>query len=101
MSAKTYGKNTNEIACRQGDAFELKLEALPSAGYEWRVEIDEAKADVHELSAEMASEAFGAGSAQRFRIEPHTSGRTTIRLIYGRPWEADPVETRTVELSIS
>ena len=101
MSRRVYDQTATEIACRTGDAFELSLEALPSAGYEWRVQVDEARATVTELPAQIGGEDFGGSTRQRFRVEPLASGRTAMRLTYGRPWEAEPEEARTVRLIIA
>ncbi|MGC9358653.1 MAG: protease inhibitor I42 family protein, partial [Anaerolineae bacterium] len=44
----------------------------------------------------------GAGGVQVFRFRAATTGRTTLELIYHRPWEEDvePLQTWSVEVVV-
>jgi predicted secreted protein len=101
MGAATYGKEARRITARRGEPFILELEGHATAGYEWRVHVPDAL-KVKEVEVGAPSRGgLGAASSQRFEVEPLSPGRYRIRLEYGRSWEKEPQEVRTVDLEVT
>lgn len=92
---------TVELAA--GETLLVTLESNPTTGYSWQVsEVDEAvlkRKGEPEYKQRAGSEGLvGAGGAETFRFEAAGAGRTTLTLVYARPWEQDvpPVETYSI-----
>jgi inhibitor of cysteine peptidase len=98
------------IDLRVGVQFALRLEAIPGAGFAWKV-VDRGPGLVRVLDEEPPFEVcpkrqtggpLGAPSCQTFRFEATKTGTGRLRLEYKRPWEeaAPPEKTFTVKLRI-
>jgi len=90
----------------EGEAFELTLEANATTGYTWEV------ADIAEDIVQLTGSEYipdpnperlcGVGGKSVFRFQAMGKGRTTLKLVYHRPWEKDvePLETYIVEITV-
>jgi inhibitor of cysteine peptidase len=86
----------------------ITLESNPTTGYSWQVaEIDQSilrqVGDAeYKSSATGNPPKVGAGGTETFRFETVSTGSTTLKLVYRRPWEKDvpPIKTYTVQISV-
>ena len=101
MEERVFYKDVTEINSLPGETFILELQGHSTAGYEWRLELGDSGVDFEELDATRDADAIGGATRQRFRIHPRLPGVSTIVLEYGRPWEIDLVETKTVTLRVA
>jgi inhibitor of cysteine peptidase len=90
----TFGSadSGTEIEVNTGLTFEVRLEANPSTGYEWRL-LDDASTVLEPLGA-MAYEQDrsttgrpGAGGTNVWRFRAIHSGLDTLRMEYRKSWE--------------
>jgi inhibitor of cysteine peptidase len=97
------GDDGSQVELVEGQGFVVSLEGNPSTGYTWEaVEYDEQiLRQVGEPSFTPESDALGASGTQTLRFEAVGEGRTTLRLVYHRPWEdAEPEQTFSVEVVV-
>lgn len=94
----------SQVEMQQGEVLMVTLEGNPSTGYTWERADDGDQ--VLEQEGEPAftpeSDKVGAGGVQVFRFHAATTGRTTLRMVYHRPWEeeVEPLETWSVEVVV-
>lgn len=92
-----------QVELEQGQIFSVSLEGNPTTGYTWEaVEFDEqVLQQLGEPAFTPASEDLGASGTQVLRFRAAGEGRTTLRLVYHRPWEeADPERTFSVDVLV-
>ena len=93
----------SQVELVKGQAFVVSLAGNPSTGYTWEaVDYDQqVLRQVGEPSFTPASDRLGASGTQVLRFEAVGEGRTTLRLVYHRPWEdAEPEQTFSVEVVV-
>ncbi|MFW6136221.1 MAG: protease inhibitor I42 family protein [Chloroflexota bacterium] len=93
----------SQVELAEGQSLVISLEGNPTAGCTWEtVEYDEQiLRQVGEPSFTPESDALGAPGTQVLRFEAVGEGRTTLRLVYHRPWEdAEPERTFSVEVVV-
>jgi inhibitor of cysteine peptidase len=100
--------NGRQIELAVGQALVVTLGSNPSTGYEW--EVAEVERTVLQQIGEKEfqrdpnapANTVGAGGFELFRFEALTAGRTALKLIYRRPWEAEvePLETYSLQVSV-
>ena len=91
------------IEVELGDVFPVSLEGRGTAGYSWRLGSRLEQEGVLELvdqESKPLTELAGAPTQYRFRFRARAEGETTVRFVYGRPWEATPTQERTVVVRI-
>ncbi len=94
------------VQLKQGEKLEITLESNPTTGYSWDVDsVDEGVLRMvgkPEYKAE--SKRIGAGGKTTFVFEAASSGKTTLKLVYHRPWEKgkkkEPVKTFEVTVEV-
>ena len=92
--------DTVEVAL--GASFVIALESSPTAGYTWSEEHDPAMLDlVRANDLRDPPPGVGGGGVEEFEFRARSPGETTVRLTYGRPWEAEPRSSRTYGVRIS
>jgi inhibitor of cysteine peptidase len=92
-----------QIELQKGETLAVSLEGNPTTGYTWEVvEVDEqVLRQIGEPAFTPESEAVGAPGEQVLRFRAAGEGRTTLRLVYHRPWEeAEPERTFSVEVIV-
>ncbi len=95
-----------QIELTKGQTFNVTLEANPSTGYSW--EVVEINNNILRQIGEPGYQPIynftgvGAPEMQIFRFEAIGTGRTTLGLVYRRPWEKDiaPLNNFSVELVV-
>ena len=99
--------NGNQVELSAGQVLEVTLESNPTTGYSWEVtEVDEAvltqvgESEFQEAPKE-GEEMVGVGGTETFRFSS-AAGKTTLTLVYHRPWEkdVDPLETFSVDVMV-
>jgi len=93
----------DQVEFQKGQTFSVSLEGNPSTGYTWEpVELDEQiLRQIGEPAFTPESDTLGASGAQVLRFRAVGEGRTTLRLVYHRPWEdAEPERTFSVEVVV-
>ena len=98
---KVFSGSENPFAMNVGDEFVLTLESNPTTGYRWQVADKLDEKTVKLISSEYNApdtKLVGAGGNEVWTFKAAGKGKTTINLIYVRPWEKDtpPVRTATV-----
>ncbi len=82
-----------------GRAFDLKLGGAPSTGYLWALRHTPAGLRVSELNLEQAADAsLGDGGQQVFQVLAEQPGRYVLEFEYKRRWEAEPLDSRHIEI---
>jgi predicted secreted protein len=97
------GDDGSQVDLVKGQTFVVSLEGSPSTGYTWEaVEYDERiLRQVGEPGFTPESNVLGASGIQTLRFDAVGKGRTTLRLVYHRPWEdAEPEQTFSVEIVV-
>ena len=97
------GDDGQEIELRKGQTMSVSLEGNPTTGYTWApVELDgQILRQIGKPAFRPDSETLGASGAQILRFRAVGQGRTTLRLVYHRPWEeAEPERTFSVEVVV-
>lgn len=97
-----------QVVLQEGQDLVVTLEANPSTGYRWDVVEAEGSGlalvgePEFESGAEGQGDLVGAPGMQILRFEAKDRGKTTLTLVYHRPWETDvePLETLTVEVEV-
>jgi len=86
---------TKTVRVRIGATFELRLPAAPRPGHVWQVEVADGPLEV-------LDERFDPTDPPRHRVtlSAPRQGVTTVRCVFGRPWEAVPAEIRTYVVHI-
>lgn len=83
------GDNARQIELNKGQTLVITLEANPTTGYTWEAE----EFDEHilrqagETKFQPQSSAIGAGGVQTLSFEAVNAGKTSLKLVYHRPWE--------------
>ncbi|GGD50037.1 protease inhibitor I42 family protein [Pseudoxanthomonas indica] len=89
-----------------GEAIDLALPGNPSTGYSWEIEADGAPILARQTPPEAAAVAssdppmVGASQTARFRFVGAKPGRTTLHLVYRRPWEREVAPADEVRLDV-
>ena len=94
-----------EKQLQKGQTLVITLEGNPTTGYSWEVAEplnEQVLRQVGEPEFKAESQALGAGGIQVLRFEAVNAGKTTLKLIYHRPWEegVDPLETYSIEVVV-
>jgi predicted secreted protein len=90
------------IAARLKEPFAISLEANPTTGYKWYADYDSYLLSLENESYERGpSEAIGAGGTTVFTFIPEKPGKTTISMVYRRPWENIMADVRTFQVEIA
>ena len=97
------GDDGGQVELVEGQSFVVSLDGNPTTGYTWEaVEYDQQiLRQVGEPRFTPESSAMGAPGKQQLRFRAVAPGRTTLRLVYHRPWEeAEPERTFSVEVVV-
>ncbi len=97
------GDNGRKIELNKGQILAIALESNPTTGYKWEAtEFDEHILRQVGDQFQPESSAAGAGGVQTLSFEAVNSGKTSLKLIYHRPWEknVEPLKTFSIEVIV-
>ena len=85
-----------DFSVKCGDKFKIEVESNPSTGYKWHLlSFDE---DIVKLvSSEFVSKLtnhVGSLGREHFNFEAKKKGSTSIKLVYRRTWEKQPMKPK-------
>ena len=97
--------NGSEKQLKKGQTLVVTLEGNPTTGYSWEMAepLDEqVLRQVGEPEFKAESDLVGAAGVQILRFEAVNAGKTTLKLVYHRPWEegVDPLETYSIQVVV-
>ena len=104
MTAFAAPVAAEEITLARGREKTIVLTENPSTGYTWK--IDEAGSEnlslltLVDLGHKRGAAMPGAPGRHSWRLRAKASGRAVLQLVYQRPWEPAPVETRRIEIVV-
>jgi inhibitor of cysteine peptidase len=99
------GDDGREMQLKKGQTLVVTLEGNPTTGYSWEVAEplnEQVLRQVGEAEFKAESDRVGAGGVQILRFEAVNAGKTTLELVYHRPWEKDvePLETYSIQVVV-
>jgi predicted secreted protein len=90
------------IRAKVGEPFTIALPANPTTGYLWTADYDYYLLMLDSSKFEKGfSERLGAGGESVFVFKPLRPGKTTISLVYKRPWENIVADVRTIHVEVA
>ncbi|NPV63207.1 MAG: hypothetical protein HPY61_11375 [Methanotrichaceae archaeon] len=91
----------DKINARVNEPFTIRLRANPTTGYQWYADYDYYLLSLEAEDFERGSSAaLGASGTYVLAFKPLRPGKTTISLVYRRPWENIVADTRTYLVDI-
>jgi inhibitor of cysteine peptidase len=100
----TDKEKDTKVKLAKGDTLELKLEALPSAGYSWlvvKVNEDLLKQQGKATFEKPEKKVIGAKQKQVFRFKAEKAGAGDLVLEYKRPFEKDKPAAKTFKVNVT
>jgi len=100
---KVFSGSETPFAMKIDDEFVLTLESNPTTGYRWQFADKPDEKIVRFISSEYKApetKLVGAGGNEVWTFKAAGKGKTTINLIYVRPWEKDTPPARTATVII-
>ena len=99
----TIDDDGREKQLKKGQTLVVTLEGNPTTGYSWEMAepLDEqVLRQVGEPEFKAESDLVGAAGVQILRFEAVNPGKTTLKLVYHRPWEegVEPLETYSLQV---
>ena len=93
------------VEIRLGDSFTVELKSNPSTGYGWKMKDFPAEPRILEMKSENFTaprgELCGAPGKQVYRFSAASRGKTTLHLLYLRPWEKPPRPAAEFKLPVT
>ncbi|HMD02349.1 MAG TPA: protease inhibitor I42 family protein [Candidatus Baltobacteraceae bacterium] len=93
-------ENDARIDARVGEPLEISFSENGTTGYQWGVDAHEMEADV-DSTYEPDGGAAGAGGRRVFRIVPRHAGEQRLTFSLKRSWSPQPIDQRTVHVSVA
>ncbi len=90
-----------ELAVKVGKEFILELPSNRTTGYVWKADYDSTILQLTTLNYQHISDKPGAGGTESFTFKPLRTGKTIIRIRYGRPWEETTTKESAYTLTIT
>lgn len=91
------------VSVKRGQEFVIALTANPSTGYSWQADKNPKVKYLDSTQVNGSTQAIGAPGAQQLKFKAVESGKTTLELVYYRPFEGGipPAETTSFDVVIS
>lgn len=93
----TAADNKSDVSVKVGDTLTIELASNPTTGYSWQVSGNDAKvleqAGESQYKLGSGTPMPGSGGTQTFTFNAVGKGKTTLTLIYVRPWETTVTPT--------
>jgi predicted secreted protein len=96
---------TETKQARLHQPFQISVKGNPSTGYQWTPQFDsqflKLKSKEHARDSSKPKQFVGVPGMTTFTFTPTRTGKTTIKLLYMRPWEKKVIKTREYKVEIS
>jgi len=97
--------NGSEVTLKSGQTLVVALEANPTTGYDWLLEIEPDEDVLSVVGKEFegpGGERVGAGGVTIWRFRAVAAGETSFQLGYARAWEkgVEPLETFSLRVVV-
>ena len=90
---------------RLNHGFEISIKGNPSTGYQWTAQFDsqflKLTSKEHVRDSSKPKHYVGVPGMTKFVFMPTKVGKTSIKLIYMRPWEKKTIKTKEYIVEIS
>lgn len=104
----TFKDNGASVTLKPGDVLSIALDSNPTTGYTWKVSQNDDKVLLPlgepQFSLGGKEPMPGAGGTETFQFKALDKGKTTLTLLYTRPWETNvtpmPNETFSVTVTV-
>jgi len=97
----TYRPPNFFIKISQGEEFTISLDSIPSAGYTWNAQYDDAVLElVKPKETVRLTDAIGGGVEELFTFRAKKKGSTEAIMIYKRGWEKTPEKTMQFRIEV-
>ena len=104
-TAKAYSDPSQAISVDVGQEFVMALDSNPTTGYTWQEKFDasflELVDSIYEPSSQTKRGLVGAGGTQSFKFKALQKGKTSVTLVYQRPWEKEPLEEKVFTVNVN
>jgi len=98
---RRFGRGESRLELRVGEKVAIELEAVLTAGFEWRLDTAPSGAiSVRDEEPVATTGTIGGSSSQSFVLEAREPGRATVEFVYGRPWQDKVHERHTVQVEV-
>lgn len=103
---KTLSKSFNAVTVQKGETFKIELDANPSTGYLWDVQLKAGKASLvsqnYTPDAPAGSMVIGGGGVESFVFKAEEAGKVELVAEYSRPWEkgTKPAVTQRFDVTV-
>jgi inhibitor of cysteine peptidase len=98
---RRYDSTEKVIPVAVGETFAVALEGNPSTGYTWQADVDARYLEQIAQEFEPAGVGVGAAGHEVCRFRALRAGKTRIALVYQRPWDREPRDTKQLEVVIN
>ncbi|MFI5084660.1 MAG: protease inhibitor I42 family protein [Actinomycetales bacterium] len=88
------------ITTRAGEVFTVELEATPTSGHRWQPGPVPAEIEFLDGGFAAGAQVPGAAGTQSFRFRAGRRGSYALTFVLKRSWEADPAETRVLDIRV-
>src|SRR5687767_14142813 len=90
-----------QIALRTGEYIEITLAEDRTNGYRWYLDVDPVALRVADDDFVVESAATGAAGTRTLVLEALRPGRTRLRCVQRRPWNAEPLGSYEVDVDLT
>jgi inhibitor of cysteine peptidase len=100
----TLKEDGTKVKIAKGQILQLKLDALPSAGYTWQVSKqneEQLKLQGKPVFERPEKKVIGGKVTQVFRFKAEAVGTSDLELHYKRPFEKDKPPAKTFKLNVT
>jgi predicted secreted protein len=99
--ARSYTKGDSPIEAHVGETFELVVDAIPTAGYQWTIEVQGGAIRLIDRTLDTPPHKLGGSVREHFIVQATQPGPATIKLALTRPWEATAAERHSFDVTVS
>jgi inhibitor of cysteine peptidase len=86
----------HDLSGKCGDKFKIEVGSNPSTGYKWHLlsfNEDIVKLVPSKFVSELTNH-IGSSGREHFNFEAKKKGRTSIKIVYRRTWEKQPMKSK-------
>jgi inhibitor of cysteine peptidase len=92
--------NTDKFVVTVGEEIMIRINSNPTTGYRWQPQYDDNILDLNSHDFVPVSEMIGSSGVERFRFKARKAGKTSVKMIYKRPWDNIPQDKREFSVTV-